>query len=45
MSQFVEYAMKIKDMASGPLGGIANSFDRVGRHLLCSQIWYQERSP
>ena len=29
MSQFVEYAMKIKDMASGPLGGIANSFDKV----------------
>ena len=32
MSQFVEYAMKIKDMASGPLGGIANSFDKVTAH-------------
>ena len=29
MNQYVEYAMKIKDMASGPLGAIANSFDKV----------------
>ena len=32
MSQFVEYAMKIKDMATGPLGSIANSFDNVTNH-------------
>lgn len=32
MNQYVEYAMKIKDMASGPLGAIANSFDKVTAH-------------
>lgn len=32
MNQYVEYAMKIKDMASGPLGVIANSFDKVTAH-------------
>lgn len=32
MSNFVEYAMKMKDMMSGPLGRIAHAFDDVNNH-------------
>ena len=32
MSNFVEYAMRMKDMMSGPLGKIAEAYDNVSRH-------------
>ncbi len=32
MSRFVEYAMRMKDMMSGPLGQIAKAFDNVDDH-------------